>query len=450
MRLTVGTTAVVLSLGAVLMLTACGDDEDVETLEATGGRSSSTGGVRATGGSEASGGAAGGAAAEPSGAGGESGAADSPAVPQSPVYALTVQVFGETENTSYVLLTETIDADTELSLEDAVAEIPGRALGTGADGGEALFVASDQAPTITRYALGADGELVEEGTVSFLGKGVTKFGEYGGQFQYVTDDKAYWFDGPTAQIVVWDPSAMKTGAQISLEALAHEGEVLSFTAAPVRKGSKLYTFAAWRRDLEIVPRLAVVIVDTEQDTARIVEDTRCGYVRDGVLHDDGYLYLATEAFGSAARYLNTDNPDPCLLRLETDSDSLDRGFQISLAALSGSAAAGSLVVGPGNEAFLRILDETAIPEDVTNPRALASLPVWSWAKLSLGDEPSLEPLDADLAGGSVLPVHLGARAFAPVFVAGEETHFVELTKDGPADTPAVVIPGLMFSAVKLR
>jgi hypothetical protein len=451
-RLNLGPTAALVGLCVAIALPACGANDDEETHGPAGGKNGATGGARATGGRDATGGstssgAPGGADGEPplGGAGGETGAP----IAES-VYALTAQVFGETENTSYVLLTDTLDESAELSLGDAVVELPGRALGTGPEGAGVLFVASDQAPTVTRYALDDGGGLTEDGMVSFLGKGITKFGEYGGQFQYVAGDKAYWFDGPTAQIVVWDPSAMTVGATISLGELAHEGEVLSFTAAPVRKGSKLYSFAAWRRELEIVSRLAVVIVDTEQDDVQIVEDTRCGYVRDGVLDDDGLLYLATEAFGSAGAYLNPSNPEPCLLRLDTSTASLDPDFRVSLAELSGAPAAGSLVRGPGNQPFLRVIDEAAIPEEVTNPRALASLPVWGWAKLTLGDEPSLEAVDAALAGGSVLPFQLGERAFAPVFVAGEETAFVELTAEGPAAAAAAAVPGLVFSAVKLR
>jgi hypothetical protein len=366
------------------------------------------------------------------------------------VYALTAQVFGETENLSYVLLTDELTASAELSLADAVLEIPGRALGTGPDGSGALFVASDQGPTITRYDVTAGAELREGNSVSFLGQGVTKFGEYGGQFQYVSQEKAYWFDGPTAQIVVWNPETMKVSKAISLSSLAHEGETLSFTAAPVWNAGKLYTFVAWRKELEVVPRLAVVVVDSRQDTAEIVVDTRCGYVRDGVLGADGYLYVATEAFGSAASYLNQENPEPCLLRFEIESGAFDRNFQWSLSELAGSATAGSLVAGPDGRAFVRVLEESAIAGEVTNPRALASLPVWSWAELTLGSEPELVPLDANLGGGSVLPFRLGERVFTPLFIDGEETLLLELVADGPSDETAISIPGLVFSVAKLR
>jgi hypothetical protein len=115
--------------------------------------------------------------APPTSPAGESGAAGAPSDTPRSVYALTTQVFGETENQSYVLLTAELAADTQLSLDDAVVEIAGRALGSGPENGGVLFAASELAPTITRYELTADGKLAGGDSVSFLGKGITKFGE---------------------------------------------------------------------------------------------------------------------------------------------------------------------------------------------------------------------------------------------------------------------------------
>jgi hypothetical protein len=447
------------ALGAGSLLTACSDDDDGSPSNNGGsdgkagsagkgggsaGKAGSAGNPSTDAGSDA-GGAAGTGEAGEGGSAGDGGAQES-------VYALTTQVFGETEDQSYVLLTRTLDSKTSLSLDHAVVEIAGRALGTGPTGSGALFVAGELGPTITRYDLNAAGDDLSGGnSVSFLGKGITSFGEYGGQFQYASADKAYWFDGPTAQIVVWNPSTMKVTGSVALTGLAHAEETLSFTAAPIWKGDKLYTFAAWRKGLAITPRLAVVVLDTSKDTATIVEDTRCGYVRDGVLKDDGQLYVATEAFGSAAHYLNLTNPAPCLLRFDTEKNEFDATFKVELSSLFSGSSAGSLVVGPGNQAFLRVLDESAIPDGVTNPRVLASAAAWGWAKLTAGDEPEVEVLaDAQLGGGSVLPFVLGDRTFAPLFVAGEETQFLELTADGPSTDEAITIPGLVFSAVKLK
>lgn len=457
-----------LFVGGLALLTttgACGDDDDSTSptagTKATAG-SKATGGGRATAGSKATagsgptagnGGAAGEAApseGEGGGGGQVGGARGASPEDESSVYALTTQVFGELEDNSYVLLTERLSADTELSLDDAVIEIAGRALATGPENGGVLFVAGELGPTITRYDLTDAGKLAGGSTVSFLGRGVTSFGEYGGQFQYISEEKAYWFDGPTAQIVVWNPTTMKVTGALPLTSLAAENQVLSFTAAPVRDGNKLYSFVAWREGLAITSRSAVVVVDTESDAVEIVEDDRCGYARDGVL-SDGKLYVATEAFGSAAHYLDDTNPAPCLLRFDTATATFDADFMVTLSSLFDGSPAGSLVVGPDNQAFLRVLDTGSIPEGVTNPRVLAGVAAWDWYQLTPGDEPSVSKVKgASLAGGSVLPFTLGSRSFAPLFIDGEETQFLELTTDGPAKGKALTIPGLVFSAAKLR
>src|SRR5690606_32540249 len=234
--------------------------------------------------------------------------------------------------------------------------------------------------------------------------------------------------------------------------LAHEGENLSFTAAPVRHGDKLYTFPGWRLSpMETVARAAVVVVDTTTDEATIVEDTRSGYVRDGVMGSDGKLYVATEAFGSAAYHLNDENPVPRLLRFDPEKEEFDPDFSVDLGSLFGGAAAGSLIVGPGNQAFLRVLDEEAAPEAPANARVLASAPAWGWVTLTVGDTPSASLIEgAPLSGGSTVPFTLGTRVFTLVFVNNESTSLVELTKDGPSSEEPLSVPGLVFSAVKLR
>ncbi|HKQ69473.1 MAG TPA: hypothetical protein VJT73_09045 [Polyangiaceae bacterium] len=373
---------------------------------------------------------------------------------EGPVYALTTQVLGDeaTDNASYVVLTKTLDSETTVTLRNAAVEIAGRALGAGPEGGKALFIASDIAPTVTRYDLTADGRLAGGSTISFLGRGITKFGEYGGQFQFISPVKAYWFDGPTAQVVVWDPSAMKMTGSISLAALAHEGEVLTFTASPVRRGTILYSFVGWRKGPEVPRRAAAIVVDTANDTATIVESDRCGYVRDGVLADDQMLYLATEVYGAAVNYLNEQNAAaPCLLRFDTTNNAFDGTFHVSLSSLFGGTAAGTLVVGPNQRSFLRVLDKSLFSEEITHPRVLASAPMWRWAKLEVGITPAASIIaDAAPSSGSVLPFVLGDRWFSPVFIDGERTQFLELTAEGPASERAITVPGLVFSAVKLR
>ncbi|MRG97499.1 hypothetical protein [Polyangium spumosum] len=385
------------------------------------------------------------------GTGGEGGQAGGTPV-TGPAYAFTTQVFGANggDNQSYLLVTDEIGGEATLSLDDGV-EIAGRALGVGPEGGGAVFVAGDAGPTLTRYDLQADGSLRAGATVSFQGKGIATFGEYHGQFQFVSETKAYFFDGPTAQVVIWNPKDMTIIGDIPLDGLVIADTTLTFTAAPLRLGDDVITFAGYRKGPEVPSRAAVVVVNGKTDEATIVTDDRCGYVRDGIEGPDGNIYLATEAYGAAVHRLNSANAAPsCMLRFDQATKAFDAAFHVELGALFGGQTAGSLIRGPGNEAFLRVLDEAVFPiMPDTHPRVLASAPAWKWASVTLGDTPTATVLDAALSTGSVIPLELGDRSFMALFQGQDSTKLVELGATGPSDA-VLSAPGLVFSAVKIR
>lgn len=462
---------------ALVLQVSCGDDSEPSSPNVAG--STSTGGAptspNGTEGGESDGGSSedhedpatagggtGGAESEGSGSG-ESGAGGSaepaPTPDKDAIYAFTTQVFGveASDTQSYVILTKNLDRAP--SLDDAVIEVSGRALGTGPDEGGVLYLATDSAPSVTRYELSPEGTLEKGPAVSFLGQGVASFAEYSGQFQFVSDEKAYWFDPSAAKIIVFDPTQMTVRGSIALDGLAFEGEGLSFSAAPRKQGNKIYSFASWRTGpvpVTVPDRAAVIVLDTETDTAKVAFDTRCGYVRDGVLADDGYLYLATEALGTAVNYLNAAYAStPCLLRFDTDTEEFDASFKVDLETLFDGEYAGSLMLSASGRPLLRFLDQGLLPEDPedpinTNARFLASARVWRWAQLSLGDEPSVELLDSAASMGSLLPFVLGGRTYAPVFDARASTEFHELTDTGITKVMEGSMVGLVFSAVKLR
>ncbi|WP_437321492.1 hypothetical protein [Sorangium sp. So ce385] len=398
-------------------LAACGDDES----DGVGGN----GGDSGTGG-------AGGATGE--------------------VIALTTQVFGveAADTLSYILLTDTLDSDQPLSLDSGI-EILGRGIGAGPDGGGALFVASDAAPTVTRYDLEANGSLKKGATVSFQGQGLAKIDEYGGQFQFVSETKAYFFDGYTAQVVIWNPKEMTVTGAIPLDALVLGDATLTFTAAPLRVDGAVISFAGWRNGPEVPSQAGIVVVDTATDEATVVTDDRCGYVRDGAVGPDGKIYMATEAYGAAVHRLNPDSAAaPCMLRFDLEAGAFDPDFHVELGSLFDGDAAGSLIVGSGGEAYLRVLDEGAfdIKED-THPRVLASAAAWRWASVTLGDAPEATLLDAEPTSGSVVSVSLGGESFVLQFLGQDSTTFRELGGNGPGEV-SLSAPGVVFSAAKLR
>lgn len=449
--ITTSHAALFLSLTLALGATVACSDEDPAGSNSNGGDGDST--AEDPGGDDPQGGEGDDPATPGNGAGG---AGNMAPMPVDPLFAVTTQVYDGTDYTSYVVLTDSMGAG-ELSLDDGI-EIAGRSLGVGPNEGGALFVSNG--PELTRYDLNEDDELIEGATISFLPAGLSSIGEYQGQFQFVSESKAYFFDGSTGQILVWNPKEMTFIKSISLAELVHADELLTFGGAPVIEGDKIMAFPGWRSadNTRVIARSAVVTLDTSTDTVAIDVDERCGYTRDGVLADDGMLYLATEAFASAVYHYNTDNaPAPCLIRFDTDSGSFDSSFQTDLTTVFDGAVAGTLLTGPDNEAYILTLDFSGY-EGPPVPRVLASSPVWNWAALSLGDAPVVELLDADAdvadvqpvtSPGSILPSLLGDELYLPLLEGRDATHFHRLGNNGP-EVAGANVAGISFSSVKLK
>lgn len=433
-----------LSLALGVTAVACGDSEDSNDDSTPG-----DGDAGGTGGSTPGDGDG----DNPGGAPGD-GDGDGPEL--DPIYAVTTQVYDGTDFTSYIVLTDSMEAG-DLSLDEGI-EIAGRSLGVGPNEGGVVF--STSGPEITRYDLNAEGQLEKGSTMSLLVAGLTSIGEYQGQFQFVSEEKAYFFDGSTGQIIVWNPKEMTYTKSLSLSSLIFEDELLTFGGAPLRVGDDIVAFPGWRStdNTKIIPRAATVTVNTETDEVSIVTDDTCGYVRDGILSDDGMIYMATEAFGSAVYHLNSANaPAPCLIRFDPTAGTFDDSFHTDLTTLFDGEVGGTLLIGPDNSAFILTLDDT----DYAGPpvaRVLASSPVWNWAHLNLSDTPSAELIDSDpdtdgiqpvTTGGSILPVPFGEEIYLPLLEGREATHFHKFGPNGP-ETEGSSIDGLSFSAVQVQ
>jgi hypothetical protein len=372
--------------------------------------------------------------------------------PDTPLYAITTQIVTTDTPQSYVVLTDTLDSSEALKLENAI-ELPGRALGFGIAKSGSLFVGGNEGPTVTRYDLTSDGRLAKAGTVSFEGKGVASITEYQHQFQFVSETKAYYFDGRTAQVILWNPTEMSVTGSISLSDITVQGAVMTFATLPLRRADQVIMPVGWRpaTGVGITKQAGVIVIDTKTDTAIFRKDTRCGYTRDAVLGTDGKVYLATEVYGAAVRRVaGGETPTPCLLRFDPESLSFDASFHRELSTLVGGGTAGSLIPGPEGTAYLRVFDESLFPvQQGTSPRALASASVWKWWQLRL-DTLTATPVDG-------LPATTGSTF---LFKADDRTLFTEFTAGSAAtnlrelsDRSGKVtanLPGISFSFLQVR
>ncbi|WP_224366829.1 hypothetical protein [Hyalangium versicolor] len=377
-----------------------------------------------------------------------------PTPEDKPLYALTTQVGLSTDTPqSYLVVMDSVDQPQQLSLANAI-ELPGRALGVGVPKSGAIYVAGSESPTVTRYTLNSAGQLEKGSTVSFEGKGVASIGEYQGQFQFISETKAYYFDTRTAQLIIWNPKDMTVTGSTSMSDLVIQGAGLSFSGMPIRQDNLLIMPAGWRPPpptVGITKVAGVVVINTTNDSATVVKDERCGYVRDGVAGPDGMIYLATEAYGAAVRRVKgNDSPEPCLLRFNPKTLTYDQTFYKALSSFANGGTVGSIVAGPSGTAYVRVYDESkfTITAD-THPRTVASAPAWKWSQLNLSTF-AATPVDT-------LPASTGSTF---LFQADDRTLFTDFASDSSSanlreltDKSGKVTAstqGLTFSFLQLR
>ncbi|NMO17421.1 MxcI protein [Pyxidicoccus fallax] len=370
---------------------------------------------------------------------------------ERPLYAITTQKFEPDPATSYVVVTSDAEKTATLSLDGAI-QVPGRALGVGLPKTGSVYVVSDDSPVVTRYSLDDSGKLQASGTVSFASQGAMALGEYQANFQFISETKAYYFDGENAQIVIWNPTAMSVTGTIPLDELIIPDTLLSFSGAIVRLEGQLIIPVGWRPEsgVGITRKAGVVSVDTATDKATISTDDRCGYTHDAVVGPDGQVYIATEAYGAAVRRTQgEDAPEPCLLKYNPRTRAFDTSFYRSLSSLVGGGTAGALIPGPTGTAYVRVLDETVAPVATgTHPRLVASGTGWQWWELKLDTLTATRKAAFPSTSGSVFLFETENQTLYTEFGAGSASTTLHVL--GDSGKPTLTYPGLSFSLLQIR
>ncbi|MFY0564063.1 MxcI protein [Archangium lansingense] len=369
-----------------------------------------------------------------------------------PLYAITTQLLTTDTPQSYIIVTDKAEEAGTLSLDNAI-EVPGRALGVGIPKSGSLYVVTDENATVVRYTLTSSGTLQQSGTVSFAGKGVSSLGEYQNNFQFVSATKAYYFDGETPQVIIWNPTEMTVTGSIPLDSLAIAGATLSFSGATVQLTNQVIMPVGWRpaAGVGITKKAAVVSIDTQTDVATIATDDRCGYTHDVAVGPDGKVYIATEAYGAAVYRVKhgEDTPAPCLLKFDPQTRTFDPSFYKTLSELVGGGTAGALIPGPQGTAYVRVLDEAVAPvNEGTHPRLVASGAGWQWWQLKLDTLTATRVPAFPSTTGSVFLFESENQILYSEFAAGSSATTLHVLGDNGRAT--VTTQGLSFSFLQLR
>lgn len=317
-----------------------------------------------------------------------SGAERTEAVLDGGGYALVTTVFQPDGETSLLGLVDDPSAPGMFDAAQAI-ELGGAAALFGTDGRNVFAVGSSDAAILTRYELMAGGQLVERGALSLQPYGISSAFKRPELVPMLSDDKAYWIDDSTLQVVVWNPSDMSVSGTFSLAAAERGGRLLEVGEAVVRAGV-VYVSASYRDDADGEAGKAVaLIIDTATDSlVEVATDGRCGGTLDIAPGPDGALYFASNSFSASLFALRrpADYPAPCVLRIAAGERGFDAGYYVSMLDLADGRSAGQLVAGPEGRYYLlalhdELLDEPLGPDtELFGPYEASA---WRWWSVSL-------------------------------------------------------------------
>jgi hypothetical protein len=373
---------------------------------------------------------------------------------ESPLFAVGASVFGPEGNTSYVALLPSLDRTVEIDY-GRVLEVGSASSIFGPERGSFFAVGLDEAPTITRYDITSDAQFVEGETLDLSAHGLGHMWRDPGLVPFLSSSKAYVIDATELQIVIWDPSAMRVLGSFALDGLTDaDYPITRFEPAPTFRGDELLIVATHSTDATTAPFSTLISIDTKNDRlTRLVREERCGGLWDSVEASNGDIYFATGVWDAAQnRVLGSGvAAAPCIVRVEAGDAGFDPDFFLDPAGIGGYPA-GGLVSGGGDVAFIKVLDEPALPtirpEDFD---AIWSGAVWQWWRFELGSPGAATPvtsLPLSNGGGGELVVD-GKTYVRNAAADFSQTTLLDMSAEGDP-IEQLTLRGYPYGIVRMR
>lgn len=351
------------------------------------------------------------------------GGADAGAGAANPLYVVSTNI--QTTGDQWTTLIGTID-----SLEPGVRE-PANAIERPDFAGVvasplvpgAFFVSEGE--RLTRFEIDPGGAFAEKAKMSFAAFGVSWLG----MFVIASPEKAYAVDTDGAQIMVWNPATMTASAPLSLAPAVRQGFTIIYPLSAVVRDGKVYFVLSWlnRKEGRAVPASMLVALDSATDQVTLVEEPRCGGLRNLFETSGGDIYASgTDNFFAIHRRLYGEQAGtlPCLVRLKKGEARFDPGFLLKATDLTSAEIAGDFwAVGAGaNERILFNAFDTAI-KPITPTTAYAEVGgAQAWRRMSVpvavldGKPAQAEPVALLGAGAryGYAPERVNGRSFVVV------------------------------------
>jgi hypothetical protein len=265
--------------------------------------------------------------------------AESPENKPGPLVILTERASTD-GNVHYLHVVEDWPESGELDYDKAVELGPPGVMKVG---GSSIYFYQGATGAIDRFTVDAELNIKRGAKLSFSAYGIKDFDP---EPIWVSNELAFMLDEKTAQIVRFNPSAMKIeGADdIREDVLERVGAKVQFQLG-IPAGERLFTTTSWHNwTTNEVYTATVLGVFDQADTSngpRLVEDDRCAAsVGIGPFVDGDHIYAVGDGatgFDILANPKKSKNPQ-CVVRMPIDGDAFEEDYFIDLQEVTGSPA----------------------------------------------------------------------------------------------------------------
>ncbi|WP_394824369.1 hypothetical protein [Pendulispora albinea] len=221
----------------------------------------------------------------------------------------------------YVTILDSLEPRAKLSLKNA-REFVGQSDMWTYEG--AVFVASGDEPKVTKFTVGDDGRLVQQGqALSFAAYGFQPGDAAFWYNRFISPTKAYMIHG-TAEYVVWNPAEMKIIDKFNLPKMEPRDGMIPRAAfmdrGTVVHNGRLYqplywTDEGWERRPDD-SKIAVFDVNTNQLIQLL--SAPCPGLDVATLDESGNIYFSPWT-GGAAVHLVLENAATCVAKVDTNT-----------------------------------------------------------------------------------------------------------------------------------
>jgi hypothetical protein len=298
---------------------------------------------------------------------------------------------------------------------DQAREFPGQS--DLAVNGGALLVASGDEPTISKYAVAEDLQLVQPDAVTRV-----NFGNYGlasaafWNNQFVAADKAYMVNG-AEEIIVWNPETMQVVTTIDLPELpARQGlqlvAGLADRASLVHDG-KFYMALYWTDDsfAERSDDSVLVVIDVATNTVEGTISANCPGLDYATVDEAGQLHFSNWT-GGPGTYFVLGTAQNCIASVDPATRQVTTRTFASIAA----GHEGAALEYAGNGRFvMSVFDEVrADVVNATDPFAVVGGTNWQLWSYDPASGVSA-PIDAvDWNSGAIIHSQIGDQLYSLV------------------------------------